>query len=194
MALTIRVITPPSEEPVTLDEAKLHCRVDVDVDDTLITALITAAREYSERMAWRSFLTQTIQLWLEAWPPGDAIEIPRPPLQGVNSITWFDEDDAPHVLEASTYFVDYYSEPGRAILRANESWPSTTLRAYNSIVVEYDAGWETAEDVPQHYKQAILLLVGHWYENREVVLVGTISRSIEFAVNALLGIDRAFRF
>lgn len=192
--MIIRVITPPATEPVTLAEAKLHCRVDVNDDDDLITALIVAARTYCERIAWRAFLTQTIQLWLEAWPDKDWIEIPRPPLQGVNSLTWFDEDDVGHVVNASIYFVDYYSEPGRVVLTANQSWPDGTLRAYNSIVVEYDAGWETAEDVPAQYKQAMLLLIGHWYENREATTVGEVSRPIEFAVNALLGIERAFRF
>ncbi len=192
--MILKIITPPTDEPVTLDEAKLHCRVDVDDDDDLIAALIVSAREYGERIAWRAFLTQTIQLWLEAWPGGDAIEIPRPPLQGVNVITWFDEDDDPHVVDEATYFVDYYSEPGRVVLRANQTWPNGTLRAYNSIVVEYDAGWEAAEDVPQNYKQAMLLLIGHWYENREATTVGAVARSIEFAVESLLGVDRAFKF
>jgi uncharacterized phiE125 gp8 family phage protein len=64
----------------------------------------------------------------------------------------------------------------------------------NPICVTYKAGWTTAALVPQTIRQAMLLLIGHWYENREEALTGTISRSIEFGVKALLGVERAFRF
>jgi hypothetical protein len=35
-------------------------------------------------------------------------------------------------------------------------------------------------------KHAIKLLVAHWFRNREAVLVGTISKDMEKAVDALL--------
>jgi uncharacterized phiE125 gp8 family phage protein len=60
------------------------------------------------------------------------------------------------------------------------------------IQVTYVAGYGAAASVPQKYKQAMLLLIGHWYENRETVIVGTISGPIALAVDSLIWLDRNF--
>jgi uncharacterized phiE125 gp8 family phage protein len=192
--LTYRVITPPVIEPVTLTEAKAQCRVDITDDDTFLTDLIGRARETIEKMNWRAFLTQTIELWLEEWPHDDEIELPAPPLQSVTSIVYYDVDDVAHTLSATVYFVDVISEPGQVHLKHNQTWPILTLRDYNAICVTYKAGWAAAADVPKSIKQAVLLLVGHWYENREASIVGAIAREIELGIQALLNLDNARRF
>ena len=192
--MAILIVEPPIEEPITLDEAKLHCRVDVDDDDTLITGLISAARAYAEAIEWRAYLTQTIELHLDAWPSGNQIELPRPPLQSVTSIVYTGEDGTEHTVDADTYVVDTAREPGRIALKSGESWPSETLQVVDGIVITYLAGWEFADDVSAMRKQALLLLVGHWYENRETATLGAVSHEIDFAVKALLGIDHARTF
>lgn len=183
-------VTAPITEPVTLAEAKSHLRVDTTDDDDIITALIQAAREWCEEFQNRSYLEQTWQLWLDAWPDDDEIVLPRPPLQSVTSVKYYDTDDTEYTLDSSNYIVDAYSEPGRIVLAYGKTWPSTTLRPANAVVVEYVAGNSEATSVPQRVKQAILLLVGHWYEHREAVLVGSVSKEIEFAVQSLLWLDR----
>jgi hypothetical protein len=40
--------------------------------------------------------------------------------------------------------------------------------------------------VPASIRHACLMLVGHWYESRSTVLVGSISKPLEFAVESLL--------
>ncbi len=192
--MTINILVPPVLEPVTLAEAKAQCRVDIDTDDTLIAGLIRAAREACEKMDWRAYLTQTIELWLTAWPAGNQIELPRPPLQSVTKVEYYDTADVKYTLSASTYFVDTVSTPGRVVLKYLEVWPTTLLRGYNAICVTYKAGWSTVVDVPQSIRQAMLLLIGHWYENREAVLVGTISKDLEFSVKTLLGLTAVKRF
>lgn len=192
--MTIRVITPPVIEPVSLAEAKAQCRVDIDDDDALITAYIAAARAWCEAHDWRAYLTQTIELWLDGWPSDDVIEIPRPPLQSVSEIAYYDTDEVKHVLSNTVYAVDVASTPGRARLKYNQFWPDTPLRAHSAISVTYVAGWTAAASVPATIRQAILLLVGHWYENREGSIVGSVSRSIEFGVQALLDVNRAMRY
>src|SRR5690242_18545156 len=101
--MNIKVITPPTSEPITLEEAKLHLRVDGVDDDTLITMLITAAREEVERLSFHALMTQTLELILDVWPydksvfpgwPYGKIKIPRPPLQSVTSLTYKDSTGA----------------------------------------------------------------------------------------------------
>src|SRR4051794_4197557 len=61
-------ITPPSVEPVTLAEAKLHCKVDFTDDDALITSLIAAARMVCETRLRQALVTQTWVLYLDSFP------------------------------------------------------------------------------------------------------------------------------
>lgn len=188
--MPLKLITPPAEEPITLDEAKKHLRVDIANDDTLISSLITAAREYCEDFQNRAYITQTWQLWLDGWPDGSEISIPKPPLQTVSSIKYYSEDGAEYTLPAEDYIVDVQSQPGRVVLASGKSWPDVSLRPANAVVVDFVVGYGDAVDVPQRVKQAILLLVGHWYEHREAVLTGSISKEIEFTVSALLWQER----
>lgn len=190
--MALRVVTPPVLEPVSLAEAKQQCRVDPAQrdEDLLIAGYIAAARDYCEGLDWRAYLTQTIELWLDDWPDGDVLKLPRPPLQSVSSITYYDTGDAATTLPTSVYFVDTISQPGRVCLRNGQAWPSATLRDYNAICITYVAGWTTPDLVPEKIKQALRLVIGHYYENRESTQSGTVNRTIEQGVYALLALDQ----
>ncbi|MBP2653348.1 MAG: hypothetical protein H6Q73_917 [Firmicutes bacterium] len=186
--MTLKIITGPTTEPVTLDEAKAHCRVDGTDEDELITALIVAARQYCEQRQNRAYLTQTLELTLDRWP-SFPVDIPHPPLVSVESIKYYGTNDKEYIWATTEYFVDTDSEPGRVALNYAKTKPTVTLRPANGVKIRYTAG---GSDVAQTVKQAMLLLIGHWYINREAVLTGTISKEIEFAVAALLNIDRVW--
>jgi len=207
----LKLKTPPAVEPLTLTEVKLHLRLDSGTaEDTLLTGLIKVAREYCETFQRRAYITQTWRYWLDKWPdpisalhlyssvkvnmphlaPTD-IKIPLPQLQSVTAITYYDTPDAPSTMAASDYFVDTVSAPGRVVLTYGKFWPSITLRPANGICIEFVAGYgDSADLVPQSAKQAMLLLIGQWYENREAT--GQVSKELEFTVNALLWPDRCF--
>jgi len=87
------------------------------------------------------------------------------------------------------YIVDTDSTVGKIVLPYAKVWPTATLYTVNPIKIRYVAGYTT---IPISIKQSMLLLIGHWYANREAVLVGqgTMSKEIEFAVKSLLSIDR----
>jgi len=187
--MALKLITGPVEEPVTLAEAKAHLRVDITDDDALITSLITAAREYCEGFQNRAYITQIWKLTLDDFP-NMPIKIPKPPLQSVDKIEIKDEDGNITVWDPSNYVVDTDSEPGRVLLAPDGLWPSVTLYPANGIQITFTAGYGDASAVPQRVKQAILLLVAWWYEQRETVVVGSVVNQAPFAVNALLWPER----
>jgi len=84
----------PASEPITLTEAKAHLRVETDFteDDTIIGTFISAARESCEARTGRQLVTATYALRLGGFPCGDSIELPKPPLVSVTSITYVDTD------------------------------------------------------------------------------------------------------
>lgn len=188
-AYGLTLVTPPAAEPVSLAEAKQHCRVDTADDDALIAALIVAARQYVEAVTWRQLITATYDLALDGFPRGPVIELPRPPLQSVTSVTYTDAAGVSAVLAPSDYLVDTTAFVGRLVLGAGRSWPAFTPRPVNAVVVRFTAGYGGAAAVPQAITQAILLLVGHYYEHREAAVTtagtGDFSR-MPFAVESLL--------
>ncbi len=160
-------------------------------EDDFLSDKIIAAREYCEDFQNRAYLTQTWDLWLDSFPSGGCIRIPLPPLQSVTSIKYYDTANVEATMAIADYFVDDKSEPGRLSLAYGKSWPSTTLRPVNGVCIEFVAGYgNAAAAVPKKVKQAMLLLIGHWYVNREAALTGAVSKEIEFAVHALLWMDR----
>jgi len=184
------LVTAPAVEPVTLAEAKAHLRVDISNDDALITAQIVAARNMAEAITHRAFVTQTWDLYLDSWP-SRALQLPFPPLQSVTSVKYYSDSAAEQTLTGSNYQVDIASEPGRLILISGSSWPGDSLRDANGVIVRFVAGYGLAAAVPQIFKQAILLIVGQFYENRENAMPMRLAEA-PMAAMALLWQDRVF--
>lgn len=180
----LRIDTAPASEPVTLAEAKAHLRVDSSDEDALIGNLVKAAREYCELFTRRSFITTTWKLTLDKFP--DTVELARSPAQSVTSIKYIDDDGVQQTFASASYLVDAESEPGRVTPVYGGSWPSARSQM-NAVEVTFKAGYgDAAASVPQSAKQAILMLVGHWFENRETTITGTIIAQVPMAVKALL--------
>jgi hypothetical protein len=74
--MLIRLITGPASEPVTLQQAKSHLRLDDATDDAYVTDLITAARAYTEQVMWRGLLLQTYEIALPGFLGADRFELP----------------------------------------------------------------------------------------------------------------------
>lgn len=177
-------------EPVSLEEAKLSLRVDGDGDDELIEFYISAARSYIERVSRPAMvmMTQTCVYVADAFPDGDTLELRPYPLQSVTSVVYTDAAGGSHTISPSDYLVDTVSQPGRIRLKATASWPGVTLAVMNGFAVTFVAGYGgVGSSVPLELRQAILLLVAHWYENREPVLTtGAIPKQLDFTVKALI--------
>lgn len=193
--MALQLVTGPAEEPISLAEAKSHLRVSFADDDPLIQNLIYTAREEAEARTERALCTQTWKLVADSWPalPAfslswqgafDQFQLPLPPLQSVTSIVYKDTAGVPTTLGSSNYIVDTASEPGRVALAYSQAWPGSALQPISGVTVTFVAGYGTAFVVPQSIKQAMLLLIGHWYENREEVVVDNRVASIELPKGA----------
>ena len=170
----------PSIEPVTTAEAKHHSRVDAGADDAYVAGLIKAARERVEQITGRQLITATYELRMHGFY--NPILLPRPPLQDVTKIEYVDTGGSTQTVSAGIYDVDSHSNPARVHLAYAQSWPSYRS-VPNAVTVTYDAGYgDAASDVPSELRHAIKMLVGHWYENREQTIAGTIARPVPMGV------------
>ncbi len=191
--MNLRLVSGPDVEPVTLAEARLHLRVDVDDDDELISALIVVARELVEQVTRRALISQSWELLRDAFPATPTVALPLPPLQAVDGITYTDSTGVTHTFSAADYEVDTAGTPGRIALPSASAWPSDTLAAVNGVQIAFTAGYgDAGADVPTAIRQALLLLVGHLYENREAVTDTRVLATTPLAFEYLLQTYRVF--
>lgn len=172
------VSTAPTVEPVTLADVKIHLRTvtgDTSEDAAVITPLITAAREYCENVTGLALAAQTVKAYPDSW---GLWRLPRSPVTSITSVKYYDVDDAVYTLAATEYQVDLVD----GLISILED-PGIELRALNPIVVEYTTGFTTGNTCPMAIRQAMLLLIAHWYQNREAVGVGV---EVDYSVKRLL--------
>lgn len=192
--MKLELVTAPIVEPVSLDDMKDHLKVEVVDDDDLITDLIVSARQKAEEITSRAFITETWKLHLDCFPREHWIEIPRPRLQSVAHVKYFDDDDAETTLAVSNYYVDKKREPGMVVLRNDASWPEDTLRAANGVEIQFVAGYgATSAAVPETIRSWIKLEAANQYELRIPELAGTVAAR-RGSVDQLLASARIRRF
>lgn len=166
----------PSVEPVTLAEAKLHCKVDSTDDDALLTSLITAVRLQAEHQTGRVLVTQTWDVTLDEFPD-DSLALPYPPLQSVTSITYVDENGISQTLAGTEYQVIINELAGRIVPAYGKYWPSTREQP-TAVTVRMVSGYGLAAAVPASIKTWMLIAIATLYAQREAVIVGTISSEL----------------
>lgn len=190
--MALKLITPPSLIPVTLAEAKLHCKVDVSDDDALITSLISAATEAAEHATGRAILPQTFELTLDCFP--DYFELTRQPVTAITSIIYQNTAGAPVTLSGAAYTLDASSESGPAKVTPayGTAWPQTRVDVA-AVKLRYVAGYANAAAVPESIKSWIKLQIAAMYENRSAEFTGQGFSSIKLGfVDALLDRYKVF--
>lgn len=184
------MVTPPTVEPLTLDDAKHHLRVTWEDENDRIEALIVAAREHldgRDGILGRALTTQTWDYTLREFPAEDCIRLQLPPVQTVESIKYRDENGTLQTFSSSNYFLgaDKHWRPV-VHLAAGASWPGTRDQA-DAVVIQTKNGYgDAGENVPEPIKQMLLLLVGHWYVNREPINIGNITTALQHSLDALI--------
>ena len=175
-----KVIAHPTGRLLSLDTCREHLEVvpidgDSDneshPDDALILGMLDAAVAHAEQFTGLSILVRTWEAALDEFP-ADGFELPRPPF--IELVSFSAVNDSDGELDPSTYVVDDYGTPEQpVVLRPAAAWPSV-IKAPNTIKVRFRSGFQSEEDpdsdappLPRSLRAAILLLLGHLYENRE---------------------------
>lgn len=168
MALTL--ISAPAAEPITLAEAKAHCRVDTSDDDTLFAIYIAAARSKAEHITGRRFITQTWKQTLDAWPVGNDVQLLVPPVASISSVTYVDTAGTTQTLASTAYTLDAATGPAGWLLPADGTeWPDTD-DVVNAIAITMVSGYGAAGSaVPSDLRAWMLLTIGYLYAQREAI-------------------------
>lgn len=185
---SLRLVTPPIETPITLIEAKTHCRIDIDTEDTLVSSLITAATEYLQGFTGKQLCNATYEVTFPCFPDvfnaynlysdlqflgrsdrqNTEIHLPHTPLSSLVSVAYVDVDGVTQSVNLAD--IETVKDDSRTSLYSayNKSWPTTRYQ-HNAVTITYIAGYGSADNVPTLLKHALKLIVGHWFENRESV-------------------------
>ena len=186
--MEIITLEQPTIEPVTYQEAKDQLRIDIDREKELIVSYIQSAREYCENYQNRTYLTKKLKLIKNNIHL--PLEIPLPPLQEVEKIEFQKKDGSFVEWSTDNYVVDTSGEFGWIRTAETYTLPDINFADNNRFQITFYAGHENRDDVSPRIKNAIKLMVTHWFENRTPVVIGTISTEVEFTIHSLLASDR----
>ena len=159
-----QTITEPTFEPVTLQEAKDHLRITHALEDSLITLAITTARMMAESYTQRALCQKTLEHHRNHF--GYVMELPFPVVSAITSIKYDDIYGVEQTLASTEYDAYLINEPAIIVHAYGKSFPGTRDKL-NAVRIRYVAGYADPGAVPSPIKSAMLLLIGHLYENRE---------------------------
>lgn len=182
--MSVHVLTGATELPVSVAEAKQNSLIKYDLDDEFIEGLIEAAVGVVEADSSRALMPQVRRYTLDRFPCG-RIQVPIRPIRQIE-IKYIDTAGELQTLEPAKYDADL--QPVVARVDPISSWPATAARM-NAVMIDAYCGYEDAQSVPPRLKQAIKLLVSHWYENREatsqVVKVSQVPMAYELCLDGM---------
>jgi len=166
------LLTAPAVEPVALDEAKAFLRVEHSDDDAVIAALVAGSRIHVEAQTRRALITQNWRMSIDAWPQDGRLLVRPAPLQTLDAARVYDFEGVAHQVDTQAFVADLANS---ALIFAPWALPAPG-RLAAGIEVDVTAGYgDGALDVPEALRQAIRLLTAHWYENRGLAAVGTVT-------------------
>ncbi len=146
----------PVTESVSLTEAKDYLRVDGSDDDSLITDMIVAAREFAEEYLAKSLITQSWKLAFDETAPA-CTRLPMGPVQSVTSVKLIAEDDSETIIDTSLYGLN----------AAKDTLVFDEVSIGHQVEIVYVTGYgNNASDVPAGIRQGILRHIAHLYEHR----------------------------
>jgi uncharacterized phiE125 gp8 family phage protein len=146
--MPIKVITPPTVEPITFNDVKLQVKLDVDDERDLIEGIyIPAAREDCEDFHGWSYVERTLEYVLDRWPSGDRIYLPRPPVQEIVSVYYLNPDG--EEVSFTDWLPSLDGDPA-VLLKPGCPWPTAELYPAGAVRVQYVSGYPAKESEVRH--------------------------------------------
>jgi len=179
------IVTDAQEQPVSLDDLKAFLRVDHTDEDDTVRGILESATRFVEDFTKRKLVTTVYNGFLNAFPEGEVIEFPMPPLASVASIKYIDTSGVQQTWDAANYVVDTAPDRGIVYPDYNITYPSIRTQR-KAVEIQFTAGYGSPDSVPEGLKQAIKILSSTLYENREAHVVGLNVMEIPFSAKALL--------
>jgi len=184
--MSLVMTSGPALEPVSLAEAKAHLRVDGTAEDPLIQSLIVTSRLHVEAALGIALITQSWSCFLDRWPKAGRVNLPIRPVAALTHVRVWNDEGASETLDPSGFLLDGHGMPPR-LVALSDIVAATSQRVANGIEIGFTAGFgAAASDVPASIRHALLLLVAHWYENREPVQIGVGVNAVPAMVSELL--------
>ena len=192
------LLSASTGQSLRLEDIKTHLRIPIGytVDDAYLRQLRGVAQGWVEDYTNRKLIYQRHYVYLDRWPIKEYIPLPYAPLASAPStaIVYKKSDGDSTTFSSTAWETDTYNEPGRISLGYDESWPTDTLWSVNPISIEFQCGYgNSSSDVPVEIRQAMLVIIGDLYENRENTLVGVMPHNLRCA-ERLLSPKRIFKF
>lgn len=196
--MALYLLTPPAVDPVSLEEAYRHLRIEDRLEDldqspmggeaALVLAALQAAIQHfdgPDATLGRALISQQWKMTADAFP--SCFHLPLPPLVSVDEIRYIDSSGTPQALATDQYQV--IGQGGRAPAMVEPafgvSWPAARAQR-EAVSITFTCGYGAAPgDVPMPLRSAVKLMLGHLYENREAVVLGTIATELPLAVERL---------
>ena len=168
----------------TTSEAKDFLKVDTTADDTLIDSLIKAATQSCQIFTNRYFLDTTVTQYSDNW--FEFYRLYKSPVISITHVKYYDTNDTLQTLASSNYILDNISQPARIGISVDGTLPNLADRI-NAVEVKYTVGYgELSSEVPEGIKQAVLITIGNWYENRQTVITGRTATELPLSSQYLL--------
>lgn len=202
----LREISPPTAEPITLEQARSNLRIDsqeeissppdplLEAENADLLRMIKAARRHAEKVTGR-LLTDAVYEWRRPSFGCDRpfLELPVADVGQIDSVRYIDDAGAEQVIDATVYYFDDNPEAGRIWLLNGQAWP-TPAYLPDAVRVRLRSRYGAVYSPPMRPEettiQAMHLMIGHWWTNREAASSSEIYE-VPMGAAHLLRLDRS---
>lgn len=183
---SLQLVTAPADQPVDFARAKRQLRLEDDfiIDDELISHYIKSIVEEMESVYGYAFCTQTWKVFFNRFPYNStyegfsAVELPKPPLQTVTHVKYYDDAGVQQTLATTEYVVDAVGIPGKIVPAYGKYWPRTRSELPNAIEIQFVCGYGAAAAVPARIQHELLIRLTEAYEHRGDMAPDNLKRAV----------------